>query len=655
MDILYNREDFNLKRFVLIFLLVFILILNNFITNYLRVEAFALEIASASALIYYAKALLVAGLLTGALYYGTSPRPLKDGEVFEIPNSVDKKVQGKVIDLQKYLDSKQKTAISFVSNPDPNKQPPKDFNDIEKGVLNKIKETGKLTWEFFKTFGLVAFISSILNLYSEELFIEETIKNDEYSSLISLYRNDIYEKPTTIQDVKIINNKVYIYFTNGNFSSFPISETDDVIRFYTDNFNKDVGITTMPVISTYFAGGISSTERGLMQFYRFNYPQRDDGSRLVVNINVPLYASKEDETIFPKTDRFHSSFWNTETVAYTSTYTHDTMAFEHNGSSGLSSSRPPASVLTIDRDGNIISKEFIRWGSASTRYEYYYSFLKLFEKIRPIYEEFYGEGFNIDLTAFREDYGISKSGFDRKFFNLQFGLIYNNVPSWKLNNNVKEVIKEYYPINHKNIKEDSKQLPVPIVPTETIQDIAQKAEQEYNTTGDISPPVFLKDTVELEDDVSIDLDLNSEGLITVDNVEPIGEILENIDSEITTDSTTKPITESSLLEVLKSATIPREGYFQDFYTSISSAFESKIPMLGTLKDFFTTLLGLNFDEFGPPSFTITVPKEWGGGTYNVIDFSYFTEYRTLILNLIRFPAWFFFLKRLYGRIANIVY
>ena len=184
MYILQNREVFSVKRFLVIIFLVIIFLVNFFVYTYIEVQASVLAIAGTSTIAYFAKALIAAGLLAGVLYHGSSPTPLKDGEIFDIPNSLDRNLQRELAELGEYLDAKQKAALTFVSDPDPNRKPPKNFNDNEKNVLNKIKETGKLTLEFFKTFSLMAFLGSIVNMFSKDLFVEETIKNPYYTKLV---------------------------------------------------------------------------------------------------------------------------------------------------------------------------------------------------------------------------------------------------------------------------------------------------------------------------------------------------------------------------------------------------------------------------------------------------------------------------------------
>jgi hypothetical protein len=43
------------------------------------------------------------------------------------------------------------------------------------------------------------------------------------------------------------------------------------------------------------------------------------------------------------------------------------------------------------------------------------------------------------------------------------------------------------------------------------------------------------------------------------------------------------------------------------------------------------------------------------GVFPIIDLQHFVQYRMYVINLIRYPAWILFLKRMYKRITDAVY
>lgn len=102
---------------------------------------------------------------------------------------------------------------------------------------------------------------------------------------------------------------------------------------------------------------------------------------------------------------------------------------------------------------------------------------------------------------------------------------------------------------------------------------------------------------------------------------------------------------------LKVAFIPRDGYFMNYFTDIKGAFDNKIPIVGQLFDFFKVIATATVLDAPAPQFMLN----YQGVSMSIIDFSFVLEYRTIIVNFIRFTAWFFFLKRLYNRIPSMIY
>jgi len=105
---------------------------------------------------------------------------------------------------------------------------------------------------------------------------------------------------------------------------------------------------------------------------------------------------------------------------------------------------------------------------------------------------------------------------------------------------------------------------------------------------------------------------------------------------------------------LKIAFVPSNGFVAEKFESLKSTLLSKIPLLQQISDLFATIKATQFGT-KPQDITVTMPIKYGGMTYSVINFDYFTQYRTLILNFIRYSAWFLFLKKTYKRLPSIIY
>ena len=94
--------------------------------------------------------------------------------------------------------------------------------------------------------------------------------------------------------------------------------------------------------------------------------------------------------------------------------------------------------------------------------------------------------------------------------------------------------------------------------------------------------------------------------------------------------------------------------FDNYFSDIKAITDNKLPLISQLSTFFTTIKNSSINAV-VPEFLIDLPEDLGGVSVPIIDFSYFTEYRTYILNFIRFSTWFFFLRSLYRRIPRLIY
>jgi hypothetical protein len=105
---------------------------------------------------------------------------------------------------------------------------------------------------------------------------------------------------------------------------------------------------------------------------------------------------------------------------------------------------------------------------------------------------------------------------------------------------------------------------------------------------------------------------------------------------------------------LKIALIPAEGFEQNIWTESKTALELKMPLIFQISEFMNTIGEVSTGNT-KPEFTVTFNNKYGHGTYEIIDFSYFDDYRVFIINFIRMVTWFFFLKRLHKQIPSIIY
>ena len=112
-----------------------------------------------------------------------------------------------------------------------------------------------------------------------------------------------------------------------------------------------------------------------------------------------------------------------------------------------------------------------------------------------------------------------------------------------------------------------------------------------------------------------------------------------------------PFSENFLLKI---AFIPSDGFFSEKFSKLISIIYEKFPFIEQLANVVNpSTVSVTFAERAP-SLSFTLPAKYGGGTYQLVDFSYFDQYRDFILNFIRVVIWFPFLKWLYGRIPGLI-
>lgn len=105
---------------------------------------------------------------------------------------------------------------------------------------------------------------------------------------------------------------------------------------------------------------------------------------------------------------------------------------------------------------------------------------------------------------------------------------------------------------------------------------------------------------------------------------------------------------------LRIALVPNENYFSNKWSQLHDLFNNKFPLASQLFDFFNNLKNVS-QNGGIPEFKVDLPSKYGGMSVDIIDFTPFVEYRVLVLNFIRFIAWYFFLKRIYTRLPHFIY
>lgn len=102
------------------------------------------------------------------------------------------------------------------------------------------------------------------------------------------------------------------------------------------------------------------------------------------------------------------------------------------------------------------------------------------------------------------------------------------------------------------------------------------------------------------------------------------------------------------------ALVPSAGFFSAYWSEIYNAWLDKIPIVGQLFAFLDSVKDSTIGQ-KIPEFKITLPSDMGGKTMPIVNFGYFTDYRNIIVNFIRFTAWFIFIKRIWAKLPRVVY
>lgn len=106
--------------------------------------------------------------------------------------------------------------------------------------------------------------------------------------------------------------------------------------------------------------------------------------------------------------------------------------------------------------------------------------------------------------------------------------------------------------------------------------------------------------------------------------------------------------------ILKVAFVPKDNFFSDKLKKLDEIIKSKFPFIDQLASIINPSYYSVSISDSAPSITFVLPEKYGGGTHELIDFSYFDEYRDFIFAFMRVIIWFPFLKWLYGRIPSLI-
>lgn len=106
--------------------------------------------------------------------------------------------------------------------------------------------------------------------------------------------------------------------------------------------------------------------------------------------------------------------------------------------------------------------------------------------------------------------------------------------------------------------------------------------------------------------------------------------------------------------ILKVAFIPKEGFFSEKFDKLNEIIFSKFPFIEQLANIINPNTFAVTYATSAPNLSFTLPKKYGGGTYQLVNFDYFAQYKDFIFSFIRVMIWFPFAKWLYGRIPSLI-
>lgn len=118
---------------------------------------------------------------------------------------------------------------------------------------------------------------------------------------------------------------------------------------------------------------------------------------------------------------------------------------------------------------------------------------------------------------------------------------------------------------------------------------------------------------------------------------------------------------NALMDLIKMLFIPSDNFMSDKLTSMSDTVKTKIPVFNQIEEMEHSIVGmlngvsaLNSEGNGAPSYVMQLPEWLGSGEFELFDFQFFEQYRTLFHAIISFCAWSLYLMRVPDRLANAI-
>lgn len=108
-----------------------------------------------------------------------------------------------------------------------------------------------------------------------------------------------------------------------------------------------------------------------------------------------------------------------------------------------------------------------------------------------------------------------------------------------------------------------------------------------------------------------------------------------------------------MINGIKNLFIPSVDYFPQKFGQVRSEFDDRLPIVADLSDMMRTIISALQDcgNF-PPEITISIPQ-WGFEG-QIIDLSFYAQYRVWIHGLIAVGAWVMFVLRTIKRLPSLL-
>lgn len=100
------------------------------------------------------------------------------------------------------------------------------------------------------------------------------------------------------------------------------------------------------------------------------------------------------------------------------------------------------------------------------------------------------------------------------------------------------------------------------------------------------------------------------------------------------------------------AFVPSEGSVDT--ALLQGTLDSKFGFIKSLGDFLSRFFG-SFTSGNQPNFTVTLPGFLGRGTFSIIDFGFYNNYRVFIHSIIIGISYILFVRRLMREIPAIIH